>query len=242
MSGLDLHLAVLGEHREMTQFLLDKGADVNACNKYGNTTLHLAVRLRNTSIAQLLLQRGADAEARNVFGDTALHLAIYTYGGADMIDLLLENGADIHSRTAIYGSSVLHLANTADMVEYLCDHCSADVEARNKYGETPLYVAVQEHDIFLVDALLEHGADINTCDDFGDTPLRCARNQAMVDHLENHGAILGKARGSKIQETINRDAHTSNEQALERTKGRRGRITAERARTPSSERSFQWVN
>jgi len=58
-----MYAALFGE-AEIARMLLDRGAEVNARNKDGNTALHSAAFLGRTSTVALLLERGADREIR----------------------------------------------------------------------------------------------------------------------------------------------------------------------------------
>lgn len=96
-----LHLAAFFGHLELTQALLDRGADVNArsTNSMKNTPLHAAAAGGHIELMRLLLTRGADANASQEGGWTALHSAAQS-GNRDMVELLLAQGAKINSRAA----------------------------------------------------------------------------------------------------------------------------------------------
>jgi hypothetical protein len=75
--------------------LLDKGADVNAKNKNGNTPLRFAAMADDTDIVKALLDKGADMNMRNELGTTALMYSA-SEGRLDIVKLLLEKGADVN--------------------------------------------------------------------------------------------------------------------------------------------------
>lgn len=87
--------AALGDHFEVTEFLIRRGAAVNAVNEYGETPLMGAVRRGNFNIAKLLLNNGAAAkiDQQNRYdGRSALDEA-NRRGNRDMIILLRKHGA-----------------------------------------------------------------------------------------------------------------------------------------------------
>ncbi|MCI5146631.1 MAG: ankyrin repeat domain-containing protein, partial [Candidatus Electrothrix sp. AR3] len=76
------------------QALVEKGADLNAQNSYGDTPLMIAARYGYIDIIQVLLNKGADVDTKNKSDWTALMLAA-RYNHADIVQALLDKGADI---------------------------------------------------------------------------------------------------------------------------------------------------
>ncbi|MDB6084531.1 MAG: ankyrin repeat protein [Gammaproteobacteria bacterium] len=67
---------------------------------------------------------------------------------------------------------------------------NVDVNALDAHGQTALILAIQNNHVAIVRALLAHGANPNTADSRGFTPLRAARtraNFAILDALERNG-------------------------------------------------------
>lgn len=89
-----LHLASFFGHREVAQFLLQRGADMAARsrNATGNRPLHAALAGRRFDIARLLVRHGSNVNIQDNYGWTALHHAAYS-GNLAMVELLLANGA-----------------------------------------------------------------------------------------------------------------------------------------------------
>ena len=70
-----LHYACTNGHLAIAEFLLDKGAMVNARSASDTTPLMMAVRAGNIELVKLLLDRGADIRMRNHQGYTAIDVA-----------------------------------------------------------------------------------------------------------------------------------------------------------------------
>ncbi|XP_042336360.1 ankyrin repeat and SOCS box protein 6 [Sceloporus undulatus] len=129
-------------------------------------------------VAETLLCNGADI----VFEDpvtyyTALHIAVLR-NQPDMVELLVQHGADINRRDRIHESSPLDLASEEPerlpCLQRLLD-LGADINAADKHGKTALLHAlassdgVQIHTTENIRLLLEGGADVRATTQDGDT-------------------------------------------------------------------------
>src|SRR3989449_6765119 len=116
--------AYLGQ-KETTEYLIGKGADVNAVarNTTGFTALTGAVANNHTEIAKLLVKRGAQVNYRYEGGFSPL-MGASENGNVELVNFLLENGADPTAKTKD-GETPLGLArekNHAEVVEALKRH------------------------------------------------------------------------------------------------------------------------
>ena len=112
---------------------------VNSKCAEGYTPLALAVYKKGTStenIAEMLTQ-GADANTGKGGDGLVLHFAAKT-GRADVVKLLLANGADPNSRKIRNADPVLKLATSVDMAKLLLA-CGANVNQRNFCGWSVLH-------------------------------------------------------------------------------------------------------
>jgi len=71
-----LHYSTFAGHTDLTRFLLESKADVNARSNNGSTVLMIAAREGQEKIATLLLERGAIRSAKNDWGEDALTWAM----------------------------------------------------------------------------------------------------------------------------------------------------------------------
>jgi ankyrin repeat protein len=89
-------------HREVAEFLLEKGVDLRVGENTDQTALHLAAHRGQLEIVKLLLDRGASLEAKNVYGGTVLGQATWSVMHGEpsidfvpVIETLIAAGAKI---------------------------------------------------------------------------------------------------------------------------------------------------
>lgn len=73
------YVALKGKNPELIQYLIDKGADVDAKDNDGNTPLHLAAKEQNKEAVVALVkpyQNLSSVQLTNLQGNTPLHLAV----------------------------------------------------------------------------------------------------------------------------------------------------------------------
>jgi hypothetical protein len=70
-----LHYACTNGHLNIAEFLLDKGAAVDAPSPNGTTPIMMAIRAGNIQLVKLLLDRGADIRIRNQQDYSAIDVA-----------------------------------------------------------------------------------------------------------------------------------------------------------------------
>lgn len=74
--------------------LLEQGADVNACDRYGQTGLMLAAHAGHCEIVEILIAHRANLNITAKFGLSALMLALIA-GHAEAAHLLAKAGTDL---------------------------------------------------------------------------------------------------------------------------------------------------
>ena len=158
-------------------------------NEY--TLLHGIAGQRCLTIVELLLHLGADPNARDQWGHTPLYLVgnntSYETQGAAIVRVLVQSGAHVNAQEQLRHCTALHMAARRENVpiaEALLD-CGADIEARDKQGETPLHRAVKCGKANMVAFLLSRGADIHATSKSGLTPWQAARGADMKQLLQS---------------------------------------------------------
>jgi pectate lyase len=235
-SGLTpLYAAIVGNHKEVIEFLIACGADVNA-GKW--TPLHSAANEQRHDIVELLIKNGANVNAKDGMEQTPLCYAIWNED-VDVVKLFLANGARLHEKDIIgwtafrYAASQgsrelvnlfvdegadvsgLHMAacvGDLDRVKGFFEH-ESDVDVKDELNWTPLYWAVSIGQRDVVKFLIAKGARVNATTYDRRTPLHQAAqsgDKETVAILISNGADVNSEdkRGLTPLSIAKRNGHT----------------------------------
>ena len=158
-----LHWAARGVHFQVVKLLLEKGGDVNARDQNLTTAIHDLATRNHVEGIQLLLARGAEMDTKNYSGNTALHYACAN-DAAEAAALLVEKGADLEVRDN-YGRTPLLLCareRGGPQTTEILLKARAQVNAKDKFGDTPLDLAAWRGKEAVVNLLLAAGAEISS--------------------------------------------------------------------------------
>ncbi|MHC4203403.1 MAG: ankyrin repeat domain-containing protein [Planctomycetota bacterium] len=177
---------------EVVQLLLEAGANISLRDDRGQTALHAILvfsrpkyrgpkyRLSKETLI-LLLNNGAGVNLKDKNGRSPLHLAVES-ADRDIVELLLDKGADVNEKDDASGFTALHHAaqlSRNNIAELLIAR-GADVNAKDKQGHTPLYVAVN-HDYKVTELLINEGADSSIRTESGRTLLELAQQRKQTE-------------------------------------------------------------
>jgi ankyrin repeat protein len=206
-----LIISIENKCKEITNLLLEKGADVNiqqdtfivgeeAIPSYfkelvskpikpttvgGRSALHWAVVKYDMDLIETLLAKGANIDAVDAQGQTPLHCAIID-GQTEIIKLLLSRGANVNIKDFQYDHTPLHYAVT---FRYGCKpeiinlllEHGADIDAVDKKGLTPVCWACYANHKEAFNLLISKGANVNLQNAYGATLLHLAASRGDGD-------------------------------------------------------------
>ncbi|HVV44428.1 MAG TPA: hypothetical protein VHC72_04460 [Bryobacteraceae bacterium] len=148
-----LWFACVNRRLEAAEFLLDRGADINAIVPGLDVEAAILHRIRRPETVRFLLEHGADTRIRDrSWNATPIAWASYL-GQEDVVDVLIER-AGIHDAV---------VCDRAGRVRMLREQDASLANARDDLGRTPLECV---HDRLkrkkeILDLLLAHGANLS---------------------------------------------------------------------------------
>lgn len=160
------------QSEELVALLLERGADCNLPDRWGNTPLLLAALKRNMDLVKSLTQHGADVT--NKANPMAL-AALFGYGdqsiNLDIVRYLLDWGVPVDAKDGIGRTALMTAVQAQDFpaLRLLLD-AGADVNAADNQGNTALHYAVMVP-IQFAEQLIQAGANVNARTKEGYSPL-----------------------------------------------------------------------
>ncbi|GAU91550.1 hypothetical protein RvY_03782 [Ramazzottius varieornatus] len=143
-----LHRATMFDHREVCEFLLDKGAAIDEEDNEGRTSLVLAASRASWRVQGLLLQHGAKAWTHDKYGKNYLHYVISRGLSPEFCQATtgsLKNCSYLLDQKDIYGCTPLHYAAMNGSLRSSTGlvRLGATVNTKNKESQLPLHFAAK---------------------------------------------------------------------------------------------------
>ena len=187
-------MAVDRDHPAAVELLLRHGVNINTPLVKCNTPLSLAATHGRLGIVRTLLAHGADVNVLHRTGSALMKAA--RGGHLEVVRVLLDEGKADITLTDDSGCNATCAAareNHPDTITMLVDHGRRHgidmVNRRDNRGRTPLTIAGWKGSVEAMERLVLLGADVNTVNNNGHTPLWYTMdNPDATEMLLRHGA------------------------------------------------------
>ena len=175
---------------DIAEYLIDKGADVNAKGGELGITPLMAIRKRkdgSVSLAEHLIRMGADVNAI-IYVPAKLTLLqdAVNSGNVKFAKLLIDNGADMSIPNILGTPLQMAIKNKDFEMAKLLLESGAKLQEFS-YGNTELHLAAIKGCAGIVPLLVKHGIDVDTLNEYNHTPLYYA---SMLGHRKTAEALI----------------------------------------------------
>lgn len=167
-----LHYAAYYGNASVFDYLLQKGADINAKDQRGLAPVWFTVSGQRPAMLRKLIALNADLSNKNSQGDNMLFRAIMTRN-PELVQILLDNGFDAKQKNAYNMTPIEHAAgmNSIEIINLLI---SKGADLRDSTRMPLLQRAAVSRGAEVLHYLLDRGFEIDEADRNGRTPLMMA--------------------------------------------------------------------
>lgn len=169
--------AIRGRNVEMVKYMLNSPEfSVSSTDFMGDTPLLVAAELGDTMIMRLLLAAGADPKTSDKFGNLVIH-RVAEFGHVEAMKLLLASGSDINERTVETKVALAGVAGVDHQLRSAIEGAGGSLVE----GAQAIHIAAREGNVEMVKFLIASGADPESKNAEGTTPLGYVDMHGLTD-------------------------------------------------------------
>lgn len=182
---LEIHHLVEKNNIKALKILLAKEkTSFDIPNDKGETPLFIAAAKGFVEIGEFLIAQKVQIDNINILGKTPLGIATEN-GQIAFMQLLIQAGANLQI-TDHENNTLLHLCLLAEQHQsliFLLEYPDLQLNAPNRFGQTPLIMAAEKNMNASAQALIGKGSAVNVSDNHGWSPLMYAAKKGSEDLL-----------------------------------------------------------
>ncbi|KAM6274712.1 palmitoyltransferase ZDHHC13 isoform 1-T1 [Porphyrio hochstetteri] len=180
LNSTPLHWAIRQGHLPMVILLLKCGADPSLIDGEGFSSIHLAVLFQHMPIVAYLLSKGQNVDTTDFNRQTPLILSAQKVIGPEPTRFLLKFNPSLNAVDNVQKNTALHwaiISGNTSSVDLLLE-AGASLDIKNIKGETPLDLAYQSSNRFMVYMVKE------------EERMRNRRNNRLLKIVEKYELFL----------------------------------------------------
>jgi len=154
------------------KLLIKNKIDLDLADEFKLTALHYSVKYNNDKISKLLIENKVDVNVKDINNITPLYIATIN-NNFKIVNLLIEKKANMEIKITdskyLITNPILKINNEMKVV--YDNKIDYDLMNRNYVGSTPIYMAIVNKNIKIIELLLEKKCNVNN---------RLNNNQSML--------------------------------------------------------------
>ena len=181
-----LHVVARRDYcKDVIHTMIKNGADVNAKNMFNETPLMKAHKKGNIDATKELLNAGADHKMLDGFGDAWIHRAIDGGYRQELIQTMIDHGADVNAINKHNETAFMKACKTGnvDAIKLLLS-VGANPNIKNDDGQTCIHhTVIGNWSREVLRVVIAHGGDMNAATKDNITALMLASRTGNVDAI-----------------------------------------------------------
>ena len=189
------NVAAYSTNRDVIDYFIKKGVDINIPDENGNTALLNAASQNKLDMIQYLIPLVKNINHANKKGESALSLAVAN-NSAEVVAELIRNKANVNLIDATGNNMALYLLKSynkpgfEEKVKHL-KSAGFDLTALQENGNTLFHLALAYNDAELVQWVNDLGIDVNAKNKEGIAPIHIAAMRAKDEVLLKYLLAIG---------------------------------------------------
>ncbi|MBU2995285.1 ankyrin repeat domain-containing protein [Cellulophaga baltica] len=192
------NLASYATDKEVFNYFINKGVDVNLADQEGNTAFLNAVNRNEVETIEFFLPKIKDINLKNKKGETALAIATEN-NSPKVVAFLLQNKASIKTIDNEGNNLAYYLLKSYspksktdfDAKLKLLTEEGLDITAPQKNGNTLYHLALANNDVKLLEVVKQYNIDVNAKNNDGVAPIHVAAMRAKDDKALKYLLSIG---------------------------------------------------
>ena len=186
---------------EMVDYLLSKGASLEAKDDDGSGLFYYTARRGNIAMMDMLIEKGLDYKGANDLGANAIIAAAQggrRANGLEVFQYLEDKGVQVNVTTSDGTTPLTAIAgrtNDPEVIRYFMEK-GVDINQADNEGNTPLMMAASRGDLKIVELIESKSSTLNAVNTQGQSALTKAvetNSATVVEYLIDQGAKSGIA-------------------------------------------------
>ena len=185
-----LYMALCDENMEITKFLIGKGANIHASNKYGTRVFDMLLRTGDIELIEEFISKGCELNYKNSKNATTLHWAASS-NNIELVKRILSETPFTLMDCDDQGDMPIDFCKNGEMFKFFLEtEPKLEINRYHSDGYYSIHKFIHSGIKDIVEIMLDEGVDINLKAIEGNSVMHCAvssQNLELIQMLIDRG-------------------------------------------------------